>query len=275
MTAPDPGAAFTISTPSARVELPPNRTAEVPFTVTNLAGRTLRAKATPRGIDPAPGDWFTIAGDAEQQYEDGAIKQVRVVVDPALGAPAGRYTFRLDVAGVENPALEFAEGPECAVDVPGSTTGLTTPRGYLMTLAGAAAGGVVFLALAIWISTIEPSPSTSDCTGFAQCLVQGIVEAIVFGLVLAFLGILALIAMWIVAAIGIGVALRLRHYRGGKLTATFFAVLMVPWTVLILVLIELLDLSTALIFFLAPVLLLIVPALLARALVLLIRTHRI
>lgn len=275
MAVPGSGSAFSISTPSATIALPPNRSAEVPFTVTNLTGRTLRAKATGRGVAPAADEWFTVAGDDEQQYEDGAIKQVRVVVDPALGAPAGRYAFRLDVAGVENPAADFAEGPECAVDVPASTTGLTTPRGYLMTLAGAAAGGVIFLGLAFWISTIEPSPSTNDCTGFGECLGQGIAEAIVFGLVLAVLGFLSLIAMWIVAAIGIGVALRLRHYRGGKLTATFFAVLMVPWTVLILVALELLSLSNVVIFFLAPVLLLIVPALLARALVLLIRTHRI
>ena len=279
---PVTGAAFSISTPSATIELPPNRTAEVPFTVTNLAGRALRATAIPRGLGTAPADWFTIAGDEEQLYEDGAIKQVRMVVDPALGAPEGRYTFRLDVAAAENPAMDFAEGPTCAVDVPASTTSITAPRGYLMTLAGAAAGGVLFLGLAIWISTIELTPSTSapDCTdGILQCIFAAfflaLIQGLIFGIGILILVFLALVAMVLVSALGIGVALRLRHYRGGKLTATFFAVLMVPWTILWIVLVGLLELGVTLLIVLSPVVLLIVPALLARALVLLIRTHHL
>ncbi len=279
---PGTGTAFSITTPSAEIELPPNRSAEVPFTVTNLAGRAVQAKAIPRGIGPALPEWFSIKGDEEQLYEDGAIKQVRVLVDPALGAPEGRYTFRLDVAAVENPAMDFAEGPTCAVDVPASTTSITAPRGYLMTLAGAAAGGVVFLGLAIWITTIEAAPSTNapDCTeGFLQCLISAAIlaflQGVAFAIGLVILVVLAFAAMVLVSALGIGVALRLRRYRGGKLTATFFAVLMVPWTILCVVLAGLLKLGVTLLIVVSPVVLLIVPALLARALVLLIRTHRI
>ena len=271
MTAPDPGAAFTISTPSARVALPPNRSAEVPFTVTNLAGRALRAKAIPHGVGPAPGDWFMVAGDAELQFEEGAIKQVKVVVDPALGAPEGRYTFRLDVSGVENPTAEYAEGPECAVDVPGSTTGLTTPRGYLATLVGASAGGVLWLIAVLVIWLIISNKADEDCTDLGDCFGQIIGLAILFALLV----LLALILMIVGAAIGIGVALRIKHYRGNKLTSLFFAVLMVPWLILIFWLLGLIEPPEVVLIILTPILLLFVPALLARALVLLIRTHRI
>ena len=271
MTAPDPGAAFTISTPSATIELPPNRSAEVPFTVTNLAGRALRAGAMPRGLGAAPADWFKLGGDAELQFDEGAIKQVKVVVDPALGAPEGRYTFRLDVVGVESPTTEYAEGPECAVDVPGSSTGLTTPRGYLATLAGASAGGVVWLIAVLVMWLVVSDSADNDCTDFGDCIGEIIGLVILFALLV----IAGLAAMIISGAIGIGIALRIKHYRGNKLTAVFFGVLMVPWVVLASIILNALDVSNVVILILAPLLLLALPALLARALVLLIRTHRI
>jgi hypothetical protein len=271
MTAPDAGAAFTISTPSATIELPPNRSAEVPFTLTNLAGRALRAKPMPRGLGTAPADWFKLAGDAELQFDEGAIKQVKVLVDPALGAPEGRYTFRLDVAGVENPSADYAEGPECAVDVPGSSTGLTTPRGYLATLVGASAGGVLWLIAVLVIWLIISNETEEDCADFGDCFGQIIGIAILFGILVFF----ALILMIVGAAIGVGVALRIKRYRGNKLTAVFFGVLMVPWTILILWLLSALEPPEVVLIILVPILLLFAPALLARALVLLIRTHRI
>ena len=40
--------------------------------------------------------------------------------------------------------------------------------------------------------------------------------------------------MAIGATIGSGVALRIKRYRGATLTATFLAVLMIPWTILML-----------------------------------------
>ena len=271
MTAPDPGGAFAISTPSASIMLPPNRSAEVPFTVTNLAGRALRARATPRGLGSAPADWFKLAGDAELQFDEGAIKQVKVVVDPALGAMAGSYAFRLDVSAVETPEAEYAEGPECAVAVPGSSTGLTTPRGYLATMIGASAGGILWLIAVLVIWLIISNETEEDCADFADCFGQIIGIAILFG----FLVLLALILMIVGAAIGIGVALRIKHYRGNKLTSVFFGVLMVPWTILILWGLGAIEPPTVVLIIVVPILLLFAPALLARALVLLIRTHRI
>jgi hypothetical protein len=87
--------------------------------------------------------------------------------------------------------------------------------------------------------------------------------------------LLALILMIVGAAIGIGVALRIKHYRGNKLTSLFFGVLMVPWTILILWGLGAIEPPEVVLIILTPILLLFAPALLARAIVLLIRTRRI
>jgi hypothetical protein len=82
--------------------------------------------------------------------------------------------------------------------------------------------------------------------------------------------------MWVGATLGSAIALRIRRFRGHKLTATFLAILMVPWTILMLATVfQLLDNHLVVAAALSPVLLVAVPAVVARASVLLIRTHHI
>ncbi len=270
MAAPTLGGAFAISTPEAMLALEPTRTREVPFTVTNLTGHTVRARLVPRGLDGAPDDWFSVMGEAERSFGDGGIQQVRVLVDPALGAAAGTYAFRLDVVGIERPGEEFAEGPSCAVDVPGGPGGQKGPRGYVATLVGATVGGVLWL-IGVLAIVIVATTADSDCEDVGGCIGE------IFGLIilLVLLGLVALVLMWIGSAIGIWLALRKKRYRGAKLTALFFAVFMIPWTFLVGVILNALDAGNLVVVILAPVLLLIVPSVLARGLVLLIRTRHI
>jgi hypothetical protein len=76
--------------------------------------------------------------------------------------------------------------------------------------------------------------------------------------------------------LGAGIALRVRRFRGHKLTAVFLALLMLPWSLLMLVTVfQLLDNHPIVAAATSPVLLLAVPAVLARGSVLLIRTHHI
>lgn len=261
--------ALTISTPAVQVPLPPNRTGEVPFTVTNVAGVEVSAQAVIRPLEDPPADWFKIGDKAPRVFAPGAVQQLVVEVDPPLGTTAGVYPFRLDLTGVA-PTQFVEEGPACSVEVPASTTGLTEPRGYVATLTGAALGGVLWLAVILGIVIF--GKSRADCSGsLGDCL--GDIFGLIILLVLLFLVGLAL--MFVGAAVGIWLALRSKHYLGAKLTAVFFAVLMVPWAIAMFAALSALGVHDTLFVVLSPLVFLVVPAVVARASVLLIKTHRV
>jgi hypothetical protein len=264
------GGAFSISTPAANISLPPGRTVEVPFTVTNLAGHDLHAKALPTALGEGSIGWYHVAGEEVRAFAAGSVQQVPVLVDPPLGVPAGVYAFRLDMRGVEQPGVDFAEGPACAVEVPASTTGIRTPRGYVATLVGAAAGGILWLIMLLVIFIVGKT-AKSDCTDVGDCI-GDIFGLFILLLLLAFVGFVLLL---VGSAIGIAIALRRKHYQGAKLTGLFHGIFMIPWTIGISALLSALHIDGTLVAILAPLLFLIVPAVLARGLVLLIKTHHI
>jgi hypothetical protein len=261
------GPVFTVTTPSVSVTLASNRIGEVPFTVTNLSNRMLRARAKVTPGPAVPVDWFSVEGDSEQDFEIGAARQFVVRVDPPLGVPAGNYAFRLDAVGIEHPDDDYSEGPSCQVTIPQSKPPkLTTPRGYLTTLAGALIGGIVINIIVVILGLTHDS---NNCQGFWNCLFR----EIFFWVFLVFLGF---VLMLIGASLGAGIALRIRRFRGHKLTAVFLALLMLPWSLLMLLTVfRLLDNHPIVLAATSPVLLLAVPAVLARGSVLLIRTHHI
>src|SRR5262249_16186461 len=229
--------------------------------------RELRARVRITPTAGAPPDWFSVAGNAEQDFEAGAARQFVVRVDPPLGAAAGTYAFRLDAIGIEHPDDDYREGPSCQVTVPGSKPPkLTTPRGYLTTLAGALIGGIV---LNIIVVVLGLTHDSSNCKGFFDCLFR----EIFFWLFLIFLGFGL---MLVGASLGAAIALRIRRFRGHKLTGLFLAILMPLWSLLMLLTVfRLLDNHAIIAAAISPVVLLAVPAVLARGSVLLIRTHHI
>jgi hypothetical protein len=264
---------FTVTTPSVSVTLESNRMGEVSFTVTNVSNRALRARVK---ITPAPGtppDWFSVVGDSEQDFALGAARQFVVRVDPPLGVPAGTYAFRLDAVGIEHPDDDYSEGPSCQVTVPGSKPPkLTTPRGYLTTIVGALVGGIVLELIVVILGLTHNSHH--DCTGlgFLACLVKVIFEeaAFWFGLIVLGFGL-----MLVGSALGSVIALRIRRFRGHKLTGLFLAIVMPIWSLLMLLTVFQLLHNRIVVAALSPILLLAVPALIARASVLLIRTHHL
>lgn len=262
---------FSITTPAAAVTLGENRVGDVSFTVVATSTRPLRARLRVTPLPPSPPEWFAVNGDAERDFEPGTAHQFTVRVGPPLGAPPGEYPFRADAIGIEHPDDDYAEGPSCVVTVPQSTPpALTTPRGYLATLTGALAGGILGELLVV-IVVLTSSHKSASCDGFG-CVVGDSIGAVI-GLLFALL--LGWLLMIVGGAIGAGVALGIKRYRGAKLTATFLAVLMVPWTFLMLATVFQLVHSLVLVAVLAPVFFVAVPAVLARAAVLLIRTHHV
>jgi len=264
---------FSVTTPSVSVNLAENRIGEVPFTVTNVSNRKLRARVRITPDPSVPADWFSVAGDSEQDFEVGAARQFVVRVDPPLGVRAGSYAFRLDAIGIENPDDDYSEGPSCQVTLPESAKPrLTTPRGYLTTILGALLGGIV-LDLIVVVLALTHDPDT-DChdQGFWGCLFSVLIKEIFFwvGLVVLGWGLMVL-----GSSLGSAIALRIRRFRGHKLTGTFLALLMLPWTALMfLTVFRFLD-SLVVVAAISPIVLLVVPAVLARGSVLLIRTHHI
>jgi uncharacterized membrane protein YhaH (DUF805 family) len=82
--------------------------------------------------------------------------------------------------------------------------------------------------------------------------------------------------MLVGASLGAAIALRIRRFRGHKLTGAFVALLMPLWSLLmVLTVFRLLDNHPIVLAAASPLLLLAVPAVLARGSVLLIRTHHI
>jgi hypothetical protein len=261
---------FSITTPSTTVQLEPSRVGEVPFTVSNVSGRALHARARITPAAGAPTDWFSVEGESEQAFDVGAARQFTVRVEPPLGAPAGTYSFRLDAIGIEHPDDDYAEGPSCAVTVPGSAPPrVTTPRGYLTTLVGALVGGVVGELVIVLVVLFHHS--SASCTTF-NCVVGDAIGTIIFFL---FAIVAACILILVGGAIGAGVALRIRGYLGPKLTGGFFAVLMLLWLPLVLWGLLSLVHNAIVVAVLAPILLVALPAVVARGAVLLIRTHHI
>jgi hypothetical protein len=238
--------------------------------VTNVSGRKLRARTRVTPGTGAPPSWFSVEGDAEREFDIGDARQFTVRIEPPLGAGAGAYSFRLDAIGIDHPDDDYAEGPSCQVKVPGSAPPkVTTPRGYLTTLVGALAGGVLGeLTIVIFLLLRR---HTSHCTTFS-CAVGDTIGEIFFFLFMIFL---AYVLMLIGAGIGAAVALRIRGYLGPKLTGAFLSILMLPWLLAVTFGVFQFIHNLIVIAVLAPVLLVAVPAVLARGGVLLIRTHHI
>jgi hypothetical protein len=184
--------AFSITTASGTIELDANRQGNASFSVTDVSGRAIRARAnvvaeavaaeevtagagrTPLPTPPAPppgGGWFAIAGDAERSFPLGGteVYQVEVTVPataaPPAGAPPRRYRFRLDVLGSDNPDedqaqgqwVEFAVMPEPVPPRPFPWLWIIVAAAALVVVIGVVVAVVV---LTHRQGTLSPTPTT-------------------------------------------------------------------------------------------------------------------
>jgi beta-lactam-binding protein with PASTA domain len=108
---------FEITAASENVLLDAKGAGEIAFTASNVSGKPLSGKAMLIHQDPAVKPWLTL-GDAVRNFPAGGTQQytVKVVVPP--GTKPGKYNFRLDLASVQNPDEDYAQGPNVAVAVP-------------------------------------------------------------------------------------------------------------------------------------------------------------
>jgi hypothetical protein len=273
-----PASAFAITTTAGTVPLDPTRrTGAASFTVSNLTGRALRARARVVATAPAA-DWLTLDGDAERAYPVNGTQQYGVRIAAPPTASSGSYLFRLDVAGVDNPDEEYARGPSVGFVVPeppvihDESTGQS--KGYVETLIGAFVGGIVggmllgglglVLALVLARSSSGPPSGASPGEIIASIIGGSIVAAII--LVVAVAG-LALVGMWIGEVVGAGLALRLSHLPGDLPTALALAAIAPIWGAVMLFLQSAIGRGNGLVLAVALLLILVVPPLAARAIV--------
>jgi hypothetical protein len=110
---------FHITPASTRVTLDARHKASATFTVTNASGGRMRARANVVVTDASTRNWFRLGEEAEHEFDADGTTQYTVEIAVPPDAPAGRYTFRLDVVGVENPDEDYSEGPPVEVVVAG------------------------------------------------------------------------------------------------------------------------------------------------------------
>jgi hypothetical protein len=261
---------FAITVPSTTVYLAENRLGKMPFTITNMSDQPVRGTVTVVPLDSTPLEWFSPVKSEVSLPPRGSV-QVLVKVEPQLGAAAATHLFRVDVDDPTTPE-EYVTGPSCSIVVPPSHAkiSLKTPRGYLATLVGASAGGAAG-ELIIFLMFVR-GPRQQQCGADFECALGNLLGEIIFLLIGIVLG---LGLLWVGAVVGAFIGLRVREYLGSKVTALFLAILMVPWTIGMLWLLDKITNSLALVMILAPFLLTAVPGLIARGSVLLIRTKRL
>ncbi len=146
---PAPAAAgpepFVVTTPTTTLTLDEQRRGQITVSITNVAGRPLRARLRIDPDPPAAAPWFAVTATAEREFGLGATEAFAVAVAvPAEVAP-GRYQVRLDAVAEDHPDETFTMGPTVAVTVP-ATRRRRSRRPWLVAAAVAAVvvlGGVI------------------------------------------------------------------------------------------------------------------------------------
>ena len=109
---------FEITAATNSIRLDPNRSGQASFTVFNGRGRPAPGRANIVPLQNNTNGWYTLDGNRERDFDIALTSQytVRVTVPPEI--PAGSYSFRLDMVGVDNPDEDSTQGPVVTFEVP-------------------------------------------------------------------------------------------------------------------------------------------------------------
>jgi hypothetical protein len=137
---------FAITTASDRVSTGGDGRGEITFTVTNSSPRNLRGQLRVRPLGSTREEWLNVAGETERAFTPYATQQVVVKVATPLGAPAGKYQFRLDAVSSINPD-DFTEGPTVDMEVEATEA---PKKGFPWWIVAVAAGVVILIGAGAW-----------------------------------------------------------------------------------------------------------------------------
>lgn len=113
---------------------------ETTFTVTNTSGRALRGRAALKGLGPTQAAWLSTT-ETERDFDPGGTHQFAVKVAVPVGAPAGKYSFRLDAVSVEKPDEDYTEGPVVSLEKAAAVKPAPFPYWILAVVALVLLGG--------------------------------------------------------------------------------------------------------------------------------------
>ena len=154
---------FAITTAANAVSLDTQRHSEVSFTVSNTSGNPIRGRAQLATEAIASAAWLTLTEDAEQNFPTGSTQQYTVKIAVPPDTPAGTYSFRLNMVGVENPDELFTQGPTVTFQVPEPEPKKPFPWWIVIVAVGAlalcCALGVGGYLVATNLPTPTPTPS--------------------------------------------------------------------------------------------------------------------
>jgi hypothetical protein len=237
---------FSILPASTSVPLDAAGKGSASFTVTNQTGHPVRARVSVTLLgDPQPSkDWIIPPEITERDLAIDGAQQFTVLVAVPPESPGGTYLFRLDAVSTALPDDEWAHSPEVHFVVPEPEKEPEPepdkpppqPKGYIETAAGALLGGLagglgvglVGLVGVVLVAGLPTGPSSGD-------FFKDLAERIGTVLVLALLAILiAGIALWVGAAIGVFLFLRSRGFLEPARTALPVLVLLPIWAALLL-----------------------------------------
>jgi len=178
---------FAITTAANSTPLDGNRKGETVFTVSNTSVRSLRGRARITPDNAAAATWFALVGGAERDFTVNGTQQytVQIAVPPA--APAGNYTLRLDMVGVDNPDEDFIQGPSVTFAVPAPLpVKKPFPWWIIAVVVGLVIVGIVLASMlspkAVEVPNLIGSPlivaqSTLEASGLKVSVVQATAES--------------------------------------------------------------------------------------------------
>jgi hypothetical protein len=259
---------FDITALTSTVTLDHQRRGKASYTIRNISGQPIRGRAQLAVVGQTPADWLTLAGETERDFPTGGTQQFTVDITVPLDAAVGSYAFRLDMVGVENPDELYSQGQQVTFQVPEVPPPPPPPvnKGYLRTvvgaiigiLAGLAIGAILGLIIAFVVLTLNPG---MDLGGALAAI---ILPLIIFGA----------LGYWLGTVFGAWVGLNTGKYDWARQTALVLAGVAPVWTIAILALASAVgggisnQIVGSILGLITLLLVLVVPGLVARAIIL-------
>ena len=128
---------FAITAPTNSVNLR-DRRGEAAFVVFNASGRPVRGRAVLIPEGGAADGWFSITGEAEQEFAIAGTAQYTVQVAIPPDVPSRNFSFRLDMVNVDNPDEDYTQGQTVTFEVTEAEQGWTLPIPWWVLVAALA-----------------------------------------------------------------------------------------------------------------------------------------